>query len=132
GCRLVVVEIAAEHAFGADEDLAIDIDADIDARQRAAHGMEAHMAAVLRRAQRAILSLTIELLQVEAERTEEQEGIFADCLAGGVAAPRAAEPELVLSRPVDQHFADRALQSLPRAGSLARQAPALAGDRHAH
>ena len=84
--RLLVAEEAVEDAVGADQDFAVIRDLHLDARQRLADGVELDVAGALRGGQCTVLGLAVELLQVEPERSEEQERILADCLARGIGA----------------------------------------------
>ena len=114
GGRRIAAAVAVEHARRADEDLACPGDADFDARQRMSHGMQPHRAVALGGGQRAILALPIELLQVEAEAAEIEEGVLADGLARRVAALGAGKPQVVLDRAIDQRLAYRLPDLLQR------------------
>ena len=94
--------------------------------------MQPHRAIALGRGQRAILALPVELLEVEAEAAEIEEGVLADGLARRVAALGAGQPQVVLDRAIDQRLAYRLPDLLQRGRPLAREALLLKLHREAH
>ena len=128
----LVLEVAAEHAAGADHDLAGVADLHLHARQRPAHGVELDLVGRLHGVVGAALGLAVELAQLEAERAVEDEGVLADGLAAGEGMAQARQPELVLDRGHHQELAERAQQFLRRGGLLAFELAPLGVQRRVH
>src|SRR5690606_36477180 len=118
GC-LVILEVADEDAGAAVEDLAAVVDPDLHLRGRLADRVGANLPIWLDRDEDAGLRLSVELLEVHAERTVEAEHLGADRLAGGITdtSPRKAQRDL--QRAVDQQMTEPVLQPVAHPHRLA-------------
>ena len=108
-------------------------DLHLDARQRAADGMQPHFVRALDGVVGAGFGLAVELAQLDAERAVKDERILAHRLAAGEGAAQPRQAELVLDRSVNQPLAERVEQ--PLASSVGAPAVELApfrrnGRRH--
>ena len=116
---LLVLEVALEDDGAADEHLSAIGDLDLDARARPAGGRRVRLAARLQRHQARRLRRAVDLLEVDADRPEEAEGVRPEGGAASERPPRAAQPELIADRRVDQDVAQHARQTQPQWDRLA-------------
>ena len=85
----------------------------------------------LRSRERAVLGLSVELVQVEAERAEEQKRVFADGFACREGAFGTRQAELIAQRRVDEHVAERAQERAHESRRTSAETVALDADRRA-
>jgi hypothetical protein len=100
-------EVLLEHAWRSHLHLAAVGDPDLHAGQRLADGVELHLPVRLLADVDGRLGLTVELLQVDADRAVEIEEVGTDRLAAGVRDADARHPQDVAQRTVDQEVAER-------------------------
>src|SRR2546428_3376897 len=117
----LVLEVALEDAGALVEHLALGRDLQLDALDRRADGVQAHLAIALDRDEHARLGHAVELLDVDAEAAEEDEDLGADRLAGRVGAAHAPQAEVVAQRAVDEQPAERIERAAPARRALARE-----------
>src|SRR5690606_32877341 len=129
--RLGVLVVAEEDARRAVEDLAALVEPDLDVGRRPADGVGADLPVGLHRDVDARLGLTVELLQVHAERAVEAEDLGTDRLACRVADADAAEAESVLERRIDEDAAEPVEQAVGKPDPLAVEDRLADPPRHA-
>src|SRR5262249_45576813 len=106
--RLVVLEIAPEHAAATYQHLAAIADLDFDTRARPARAVGVRLVVRLERRQSRELSGTVDLLEVDTQRAEKTKCVHPEWPPARVTPARAAQPELIAHRPVHQRLAKRA------------------------
>ena len=121
---LRVLRVALEDARAPEQHLAGVRDADLDAGDRRADGVEPHVAVPLDRHEHAGLGHAVQLLDVDPEPAEEEEDLRADRFAGGVRAAHVREAEVVLERAVHEQVAQRIEEPLPECDGLSAETAA--------
>jgi hypothetical protein len=104
----------------------------VDVRQRLADRVQVHVVIALRGGERGALGLAVDLHQIYAKRTEEQERVLADRFTARVGVPDARHAEVILDRTEHERFARQHQRLLGGGRCFALQAPAfdLDGARH--
>ena len=125
GGRCGVLVVLLEQPGRAHQHLAGVGDPDLDAFDRHADGVGAHLVVGLQADEDGGLGRAVELLQVDADRAVEGEQVRADRLARGVGDAHAREAERVAQRRVDEQVAERVAQPVERADAAGR--PCSAG-----
>ena len=106
--RLGLLVIALEHRGRADQHLAVLGDPHLGTRDYPADGLGVGLAVGLQGGEPGELGGAVDLLEVDAERAKEAEGVGPERRAAGIDPARAPQAELVAHRAVDQDLAERA------------------------
>ena len=127
GVRVTAV-VAVDHRDGTHKNLAAVVNPNLNPGHRRSNRVKLDMTFSLRGGQRAGFSLTIELLQLHPERSEEQKRILADRLAAGKSSFGPRKTEEVPDRPINEQVSDRVHQPLDHSGFSASKSLALQRD----
>src|SRR5262245_2821695 len=116
---LRILQIALEDHRPADQHLAALGDLDVDTRAGTAGGRRVRLGARLERHEPRRLRRSVDLLQVDADRSEEAERIGAEGSPTGERPAGAAQAELIPDRPVDEELPGGVRESQPRGNRFA-------------
>ena len=127
-----VLVVLVEHPGAAVEHLALVGELELDVREGPPHRLRVHLAVGLDGDEDGSLRLTVELLDVDADRPVEVEDVGADRLTRGVGEMHSREAEGVAERAVDEEVAEPVAEAVAEGHRLAVEEPFPDAARNAH
>src|SRR5271166_46075 len=130
--RVGILVITDENAGAAIHDLAVRSDLQLDAGRGWAGSIRLHIIIRLQAAIRARFRLTVELLEIDAERAKEDEDVRPDRLTGRIGDADSAESQRIAQRPINEQVAQRIHRPIGDRYRLAFEYADAAAPRQAH